>query len=45
MFFLVRYFHVDNIAIALLLSAVVCSSAYDVGVDYHATETDFVDSG
>ncbi|CAM2722080.1 unnamed protein product [Rotaria socialis] len=39
-----KYFHIDIIVIALLLSAVVYSSAYDVGVDYHATKADFIDS-
>ncbi|CAF2636258.1 unnamed protein product [Rotaria sp. Silwood2] len=41
MFFLLRYFHV---VIILTFNIVFFSSAYDVGVDYHATGTNFTDT-
>jgi hypothetical protein len=44
MFFLLRYIQVDSIFAVLILSTVVFSSAYEVGVDYHSTEANFTDS-
>jgi hypothetical protein len=33
-----------SIIVVLILSTILCSSAYEVGVDYHATEANFTDS-
>jgi hypothetical protein len=44
MFSLVRCFQVDFIVVVLTLGMTLVSCAYEVGVDYHATGTNFSDS-
>jgi hypothetical protein len=45
MFTLLRYFQVNIIVVVILtFGTVFVSCAYDVGVDYHATEANFTDS-